>query len=169
MARLLHRTVNGNLLYQNNAASVEIGLPAPFPGNVIAGNLQVQNNSASTQISNNTVGGNLLDQYNAAATVINGNTVRNSLEVQCNIVSTQVFNNSVSNTLQCQNDTSITGGGNTAGKKEGRPISAEPCSSSAWTHQLNQWAVLKRHVERSQTNVARRDFLRVDNLPAVVA
>ncbi|MHB8484616.1 MAG: Ig domain-containing protein [Candidatus Acidiferrales bacterium] len=112
-------TVKGNLQFQNNAASIEIGLPSSFPPNVIGGNLQVQNNTASTQIYNNMVSGNLLDQDNTAATGIYGNTVGVNLEVENNTVSTQVFNNSVTNNLQCQNDPSITGGGNTARRRHG--------------------------------------------------
>ena len=92
--------VKGNLQYENNAASIEIGLPPSFPPNVIGGDLQVQNNSASTQIYNDAVAGNL--------------------QIQNNKVSTQVFGNSVTNNLQCQNNKSITGRGNTAKQKQGQ-------------------------------------------------
>ena len=65
--------MKGNLQFQNNAASVEIGSYPSCPGNTIGGGLQVQNNTAPTRIYDNTVGGNLLDQNNTAATVIDGN------------------------------------------------------------------------------------------------
>jgi len=42
------------------------------------------------------------------------------LQDQNNTAPTQVFNNSVGSILQCQNDTSITGGGNTARLKQGQ-------------------------------------------------
>ncbi len=112
--------VKGNLQFQNNAASVEIGSYPSCPGNTIGGDLQVQNNTAATQIYNNTVSGNLQNLNSTAATVIDGNTVGGNLQAGNNTVSTQVFNNSVTNNLQCQNDTSITGGGNTAKQKQGQ-------------------------------------------------
>lgn len=85
--------------YQYSAAGVQIGGPS-CAGNTIKSNLQVQYNTASTQLIGNNVYGNLQDNYNTAATQVTGNTVGND--------------------LQCQNNTAITGGGNTAEKKQGQ-------------------------------------------------
>jgi hypothetical protein len=95
-------TVNGNLQIQNNGTAIEIGAlpPASCAGNTVGGDLQVQNNTAATTVVGNTVGGNLQDNSNIGAT--------------------QVFNNLVNNNLQCQLDSAITGGGNTAGSKQGQ-------------------------------------------------
>lgn len=95
-------TVLNNLQFQNNGTSVEIGSASPSAcgGNVIVGNLQVQNNTAATSIYNNTVSRNLLDHDNAGAT--------------------QVFGNTVTQNLLCANNSSISGGMNTAQQKQGQ-------------------------------------------------
>lgn len=95
-------TVSGNLQFHNNGTSVQIGSASESlcVGNVIGGNLEVHNNTGSTAIFSNTVGGNLDDHNNTAPT--------------------QVFSNSVRQNLQCVSNSSITGGGNAAGQKQGQ-------------------------------------------------
>ncbi len=94
-------SIAGGLTFSLNAAAVEIGSSsAACPGNIIAGNLVVDGNLAATVIYNNTVGGGLLDQLNFRPT--------------------QVFDNHVTGILNCTADSSITGGGNTATKKQGQ-------------------------------------------------
>lgn len=51
-------TINGNLLFHNNAGAVDIGA-TNCAGNLIGGNLQVQSNSAAVTIFANTIGKNL--------------------------------------------------------------------------------------------------------------
>ena len=93
-------TVQGDLQFQNSGTALVIGNPASCAGNNVGGDLQVQNNTAATTVDGNTVGGNLQDNNNTAQT--------------------QVFNNAVGNNLACQQDASITGGGNTARSKQGQ-------------------------------------------------
>jgi hypothetical protein len=94
-------TVDGNLQYQNNGAVVTIGGDPACAGNTIGRNLQISGNSAPAQVIGNTVGGNLQVQNNTGP-------------------STQVSENVVSKNLQCENNASITGGGNSAQKKQGQ-------------------------------------------------
>jgi hypothetical protein len=49
-----------------------------------------------------------------------GNTVGGNLQDNNNTGATQVFNNLVDNNQQCQQDSEITGGGNTAKSKQGQ-------------------------------------------------
>jgi len=96
-------TVKGNLQFQSNLGSINIGpASASCAGNVILGNLEVHDNKsgAATALIKNRVGGNLQDNNNAAPT--------------------QVFNNVVTKTLACAGNASITGGGNTAAQKQGQ-------------------------------------------------
>jgi hypothetical protein len=95
-------SVKGSLVLQNSGTAVQIG-SSGCAGNIVGGNLQVHNNTAATTIDNNTVGGNLTDQNNTGAT--------------------QVFSNSITHSLQCGGNTAITGGGNTAGSKQGQCLS----------------------------------------------
>lgn len=93
--------MKGNLWFRNNRTGVQIGSASPScAGNAINGNLEVQDSTGFTAIFGNTVLGNLEDLNNAGPT--------------------QVFDNTVTNNLQCQDNRSITGGGNTAGLKEGQ-------------------------------------------------
>ena len=95
-------SVQNDFTFQNSGSPVLIGAAAPAScaGNSIGGNLTVQNNSAATTVDGNTVTGNLTDQGNTAPT--------------------QVFGNVVTHNLKCQSNSSITGGGNTAGQKQGQ-------------------------------------------------
>ncbi|HET9107698.1 MAG TPA: DUF5666 domain-containing protein [Steroidobacteraceae bacterium] len=94
-------TIDGNLQYQDNAAAVTIGAPPGCAADSIRGNLQVSGNSASAVVSGNEVGGNLQ---------VLGNTGP----------STQVSGNVVGKNLQCENNASISGGGNSAQEKQGQ-------------------------------------------------
>jgi len=100
-SQVCRATVKGNLWFRNNRTGVQIGSASPScAGNAINGNLEVQDSTGFTAIFGNTVLGNLEDLNNAGPT--------------------QVFDNTVTNNLQCQDNRSITGGGNTAGLKEGQ-------------------------------------------------
>jgi hypothetical protein len=55
-----------------------------------------------------------------APTVAYGNSVAGNLQDQNNMQPTQVFRNAVGGNLLCHNDSSITGGGNTAKSKLGQ-------------------------------------------------
>jgi len=112
-------TVNGNVVFQNNGTTVQIGSPSCL-GNTVSGNLQVTNNSAPTQVDGNRVTGNLQVTNNTASTQVDGNAVTGNLQVTNNTGSTAVFSNTVKANLQCSGNNSITGGGNTALQKQGQ-------------------------------------------------
>jgi hypothetical protein len=76
-------------------------------GSQVQGNLQPHNNAAPVQIGSST----------ASCT---GNSVRGDLQVNNNTAPTTVFNNNVGNNLQCQNNSAITGAGNSAKQKQGQ-------------------------------------------------
>jgi hypothetical protein len=76
--------------------------------------------SAAASAVGNTVGNSLVVQNNSAATIVNGNTVTGNLQDQSNSAPTQVFTNVIGKNLLCQQDTSITGGSNTAKSKQGQ-------------------------------------------------
>ena len=98
--RICGATIDGNLQYQNDGAAITIGGPA-CAGNTVQGNLQVSGNSAAIEISANTVSGNLQVQNNTGP-------------------STDVSGNDVGKSLQCENNAAISGGGNSAQKKQGQ-------------------------------------------------
>ncbi len=94
-------SIGGSLTFLANGSPVAIGSNSPVcPGNTIGGSLVVDLNFAATSIFDNTVGGSLLDQGNSQPT--------------------QVYSNHVSAALNCSGDKTITGGGNTAAKKQGQ-------------------------------------------------
>jgi hypothetical protein len=95
-------TVRGNLQFDHNGASVQIGSAsqAGCAGNVVGGTLEAQNNTASVFIFNNVIGANLTDNNNSGKS--------------------QIFGNTVLQTLQCQGDASIIGGSNIAQQKQGQ-------------------------------------------------
>jgi hypothetical protein len=79
--------VNGNLVWQNNAAPVTIGGPS-CPDNAVGGNLQVINNTMpagysnpAATIENNTITGNLQVQQNTPVAVVSGNTVGGTTQI----------------------------------------------------------------------------------------
>lgn len=115
-------TVNGNAFFLHGGTSVTIGAATPgsCAGNVIGGNLAIQGNTAPVSAVGNTVGNNLTAEANTAATTLDGNTVAGNLRDWKNTAPTQVFNNIITLDLQCAEDSSITGGGNTAQQKRGQ-------------------------------------------------
>jgi hypothetical protein len=106
--------IGGNLTIQNNTAT------ASAVGNSVTNNLTVQNNTAATAVNDNIVTGNIQVQNNTADTNVNGNIVTGNLQDQNNMAPTRVFSNIVGNNLQCQHNSSISGGSNTAGQKQGQ-------------------------------------------------
>jgi len=105
--RVCGTTVENDLQFHDNGTRVQIGSTsaAACRGNTIGNNLDVHNNTAATAIDANIVGGNLTDNNNTAAT--------------------EIFNNTITGNLQCSGNVaqpmnSITGGGNTAKKKQGQ-------------------------------------------------
>jgi hypothetical protein len=111
--------VKGNMRLQDIGTSIQIGSTAPTcGGNAIGGNLRAQDNTGSTGIYGNSVAGNLHLQNNQSATQIYSNNVGKNLLLQGNSGSTQVFSNIVVDNLHCENNSSISGGGNTAKKKK---------------------------------------------------
>jgi hypothetical protein len=119
-------TIRNDMTLQNSATSVAIGWGAGSPSNDVGGNLAVRNNLATTLVTNNVVHNDLHVQNNTAllqdfTTVVSNNVVTNNLHVQNNTIRTQIFDDFVGNNLQCQNNSSITGGGNTVGgSKQGQ-------------------------------------------------
>ena len=120
---LINTKVDGNLQI-SNGGSFTIG-----PGTVVGGALQVQNlpsSSGQNEICGTSVGGNLQVGNNAAAVLVGapsscaGNTVKGNLQITNDSGATEVFNNIVGNQLQCQNNKTISGGGNQAGAKQGQ-------------------------------------------------
>jgi len=87
---------------QSRGAGEQISHPHRFQfrclGNIISGNLSVNENASATAIYSNTVGGSLLDQQHSQPTQV-------------------VFNHVIGNLIR-QSNASITGGGNTATKKQ---------------------------------------------------
>lgn len=114
-------SVKGNLKLQGIGASIHIGSSAPTcAGNAIGGNLHGQNNTGTTKIYGNSVTGNLHVQNSTSVTDIYNNNVGKNLLLQSNNGPTQVFNNIVVDDLQCENNSSISGGDDTAKKKKGQ-------------------------------------------------
>lgn len=100
-SKICGATIQGNLQYRNNGAPVTVGAAPGCSGDSIGGNLQVDGNSASAVISGLQVGGNLQIQDNTGPAM-------------------QVSGNVVGNNLLCENNASITGGGNSAHQKQGQ-------------------------------------------------
>jgi YVTN family beta-propeller protein len=95
--------IMGNLRFNNNATTVQIGSPAAMTcaGNKIGGNVEALANSSSTLIFNNTIGKNLNASNNTGML--------------------DVVGNKVGATLTCRGNTQLVmGGGNTAQKKVGQ-------------------------------------------------
>jgi len=129
-------TVNGGSLALNNAAvggSLSIQGPSAFsigPGATIGGNLAIQSTasgSSTSRICEAAVSGNLQALNNAIPIQIGstdpfcwGNSVGGNLLVQGNTAAIGVYNNIVGKNLSCLSNASITGGGNSAQKKDGQ-------------------------------------------------
>jgi hypothetical protein len=101
-------------------------------GAVIKGNLQMQDLPASTKpqtVCGATVGGNFALQGSAATvafgavdvvgtSVACGNTIGGNMQIQENTGAVQLFNNAVKKNLICQDNSALTGSGNTAKSKQ---------------------------------------------------
>jgi hypothetical protein len=116
----------GGSLVMNSGGTFSIG-----PSAAINGSLTIQAGpagSAQNQVCGANVKGNATLQSNAGAVQIGsavpsacaGNTIGGNLVVQQNTGSIGVFANAVTGNLVCQNNSSITGNGNTARLKEGQ-------------------------------------------------
>jgi Legume lectin domain len=93
--------ISGSLVVQLNGSPVLLGSgTSACPGNTISGNLSVSSNLSPTSIYSNIVGGSLVDVGN--------------------VQPTQVFSNQIKGLLSCSANSAITGGGNTATKKQGQ-------------------------------------------------
>ncbi len=113
--------VKGNVKVEDIGTSVQIGSDAPTcAGNSIGGHLLVKDNTGLTNIFDNFVTDNLHVEGDTGSTQVYNNNVGKNLLLQSNSGSTQVFNNIVVNNLRCETNSSISGGGNTAKKKEGQ-------------------------------------------------
>jgi hypothetical protein len=101
LSQLCGASISGNLVVELNGSPVLLGSgTSACPGNTISGNVSVSGNLSSTSIYNNTVGGSLIDV--------------------ANLQSTQVFSNHIKGLLSCSANSAITGGANTATKKQGQ-------------------------------------------------
>lgn len=94
-------TVDRDLSIQNSALPVQVGstTDASCPGNVLGGNIQMEHNNTAIALGGNTVTGSVQLDHNAAVAV---------------------FNNIVLEDLKCEENASITGGGNQAKRKQGQ-------------------------------------------------
>jgi hypothetical protein len=116
--------IGGNLSIQG-AAGFSLG-----PGTTISGNLAIQNvasGSANNRICDTKTGGNLQVSGNAVPITVGstdnscaGNSFDGSVTIDSNTAATRVYNNSVGKNLSCTGNTAITGGGNSAQKKNGQ-------------------------------------------------
>ncbi len=132
---IANSTVNGNVQF-NGGGSFAIGA-----GAAIGGNLQIQNLPASANqltVCGASVGGNvefhnsdvpvafgLMPTFLVPATIpptaltpACGNRVGGNLQIHNNSAPVQVFNNVVTGNLQCEQNSTITGGANTARQKQ---------------------------------------------------
>ena len=122
-------SIDGNLVVQN--------IPSGSTANqvcdtTVTNDLQIHDNGTTVQIGStvaacrgNTIGNNLDVHNNTAVTAIYNNGVGNDLKVNNNSGAPQIFNNVITGNLQCSGNVaqpmnSITGGGNTAKKKQGQ-------------------------------------------------
>jgi hypothetical protein len=114
--------VKGNVELDDVGSGVEIGSATPTTcgSNSVGGNLHAHSNTGATEIYGNSISGNLHVNNDSAETQVYNNSVGNNLVLEGNGGSTQVFNNTVLNDLQCDTNSTITGGGNTAKKKQGQ-------------------------------------------------
>jgi hypothetical protein len=121
---LANASVTGNVNIQG-ASAFSIG-----PGTTIGGNLLLQNiasGSTTSRICQARVGGNLQLATNAIPISIGspetfcyGNSISGNLDIQGNTARITVFDNSVGRNLSCSANISITGGGNSAQRKNGQ-------------------------------------------------
>lgn len=120
---LTNATVLGNIEVQGGTYSLG-------PSLTIASKLEVQNvssGSAQNAICGANVYGSVYFNSNASPVQIGssagscpGNSIGGDLEINSNTAAVQVFNNTVRDSLTCSGDSSITGGGNSAKRKQGQ-------------------------------------------------
>jgi len=113
--------VTGDMELENVGTTLEIGSSSPTcTGNSIGGHLLVKDNTGLTNIFDNFVTDNLHVMADTGSTQVYSNNVGKNLLLQTDSGSTAVFNNTVVNNLKCETNSSISGGGNTAKKKDGQ-------------------------------------------------
>jgi len=128
-------TENGGGLYTSSATiggnlQITGGGTFSMASTDVNGDLQIQNipaGSAQNQICGTRVKGNLTFHNNGTAVAIGttsascpGNTIGNDLQVNNNTAAVQVFDDTAGGNLQCQNNSSITGGRDTAKSLQGQ-------------------------------------------------
>jgi hypothetical protein len=128
-------TENGGGLYTSNATiggnlQITGGGTFSMAATAVNGDVQIQNipaGSAQNQICGTKVKGNLTFHNNGTAVAIGttsasclGNTIGNDLQINNNVASVQVSDDAVTGNLQCQNNSVITGGGDTAKSLQGQ-------------------------------------------------
>jgi hypothetical protein len=142
-------TINGNLEIQNLPVSSATNTVC---GTVVRGNLQFHNNGSAAIIGStnpgscagNTVGGNLEVHNNSAATNIVANAVTGNLDDHNNVGPTQVFYDVVGKNLTCQQNASLTGGGNTAKATQGQCAALPASTARAVTKDITgQFAITR--------------------------
>ena len=125
----------GNLVLQEakvtgNAAISGSSTFSILPGTQIQGNLNIRDIASETttnQVCGIKLGGNAAVSSNASPIQIGssdgsclGNSVSGNFSIANNTAPTQVYNNTVDKNLSCSGNTSITGGGDSAGTKKGQ-------------------------------------------------
>jgi hypothetical protein len=121
---LTNTSVTGNMAIQGSTGfSIGAGVS-------ISGNLTIQNTasgSTANQICGAKVGGNLLVSGNAIPVEIGstsiacmGNSFGSNVTLDSNTGAVQVYNNAIQKSLSCSGNSTITGSGNSAGKKTGQ-------------------------------------------------
>jgi phosphatidylinositol-3-phosphatase len=100
--------INGNLQIQNLPESSDV---MTVCGATVTGNVQFQNNGTPIAFGAQDVAGT-----SAAC----GNVIGGNMQIQENTASVQLFNNEVKKNLQCEDNSSLTGAGNTAKSLQGQ-------------------------------------------------
>ena len=128
--------VEGTVLVERNATLVGTGIRVKGnvqsegfksillrQGSVVVGSVQLENGlrGGSGRVLNTRINGDLQFFFNGAHMVARGNTILANFQANQNTGGLVIENNRISENLQCQsNNPPPTGGGNTAGDKEGQ-------------------------------------------------
>ena len=128
--------VEGTVLVERNATLVGTGIRVKGnvqsegfksillrQGSVVVGSVQLENGlrGGSGRVLNARINGDLQFSSNGARMVARGNTILANFQANQNTGGLVIENNRISENLQCQsNNPPPTGGGNTAGDKEGQ-------------------------------------------------
>jgi len=114
--------VKGNVEVQHVGANVNIGSsePASCGANVIYGNLDADDSIGTLEFDGNRINGNLQINDNTGATQIYSNSVGGNVLLEGNRGSAQIYRNIIVNDLNCVNNSSISGGLNSAKEKQGQ-------------------------------------------------